>query len=65
VEYAKENIDSLKKAVSESQPDKSSSENTIAASLISKFFEFIKRVLFLGAGFIIFTMIFRNVSISI
>jgi membrane protein insertase Oxa1/YidC/SpoIIIJ len=65
VDYAKENIESLKKAVSESSPDKASQDYSISATLITKFFEFIKRILFLGAGFMIFTLIFRNVIITI
>jgi hypothetical protein len=38
------------------------SPDTYANAIISKSFDFVKRLIYLAAAFIIFTLIFKNVS---
>lgn len=63
-DYAKDNVDSIKKVVnSDASSGGKSTAESVTNAIISKLFDFVKRILYLGAAFIIFTMVFRNVRI--
>ena len=64
MEYARENVESMKKVVVGSG-EAGGTDDSYTASILSKIFDFIKRLLYLGAAFIIFTMIFRSVTYSL
>lgn len=62
-DYARENVDSIKRVagLDTTNPDGSQHETYFTIAL-SKVFDFVKRLIYLAAAFIIFTMIFKNVS---
>jgi hypothetical protein len=60
-DYARDNIDSLKRSAGLDVTSKGANED-FTNIFIAKFFEFVKRVIYLFAAFLVFTMIFKNVS---
>mmetsp|Transcript_45927 Transcript_45927/g.33675 ORF Transcript_45927/g.33675 Transcript_45927/m.33675 type:complete len:140 (-) Transcript_45927:1297-1716(-) len=59
VDYARENIESLKKAVDASKKSKAEEDN-YTSIIVSKGFDLAKRLLYVAATFLIFSLIFRN-----
>lgn len=60
-EYAKENVDSLKKVANAEGMNGRATAEGYTNIIISKIFDFTKRLIYLGAAFIIFTLVFKNV----
>lgn len=58
--YARESIESIKKV--NNGLDITKPKETYSTIMVSKLFEFVKRLIYLGALFFIFTMVFRNVN---
>lgn len=59
--YAKENLESLKRASGETQGDEA--EN-LRNAIVSRTITFVKNLLYLGCAFFIFAVIFKVVSIN-
>lgn len=63
-DYARDNIDSVRRSAGLDSAQKGGGEE-FTNIFIAKFFEFLKRLFFLMAGFVIFTMIFKSVRTTI
>ncbi|CDW88406.1 metalloprotease m41 ftsh [Stylonychia lemnae] len=59
-EYAKENIESLRKNSGSNEFKSLNLKENLQNVFITKFFDFIKKVIFVGVGFFAFTMIFKQ-----
>lgn len=56
-------MDSIKR-VAGLDPSSSDNKETYASIILSKVFDFVKRLIYLAAAFLIFTMIFKNVRLT-
>ena len=66
-DYARDNVDSIKRVAGIDTSTglgglSGSDKDTYFHIALGKVFEFIKRLIYLAAAFLIFTMIFKNVS---
>ena len=59
--YAKENLESLKRASGDNQGEPSDPEN-LRNAIISRLIQFVKNLLYLGCAFFIFSVLFKVVS---
>jgi len=58
-EYARENIDSLRKSAGLEASSKGTTDD-LTNIFVAKLFEFVKKLIYLVAAFLIFTMIFKS-----